>query len=486
MKMPDRIAGVLLHATSLPGGDGLGKEAYAFVDFLRDAGISAWQMLPLGPTGPGNSPYTSRSAFACDPSFISLQGLAQIGLLPAQLSEEAEAAPLDAHRVEYEADRSRRAPHLRRAWEEFRSGGGEGILQSFATQNQWAPPYAKYAARRRISGRAWWEWGENDGLAQGLDDEMHFELFLQWCLDQQWKRLRAYANARGVSLYGDLPIFVDLDSADVWANRSQFKLEASNQPAVVTGVPPDAFSVTGQRWGNPHYNWPAMRADGYRWWEARMRRTFDLFDRTRIDHFRGFQAAWEIPAGCETALEGHWEPGPGAPFFHQMEAALGSLPIMVEDLGIITDEVRHLRDELGYPGMAVLQFAFLDDDRNPHLPHNHVQDEVVFTGTHDNDTAFGWYQHAPEWERDHARRYLSDSGAHMVDALIEAAYRSVACTTIIPMQDVLELGSEARMNTPGVPTGNWEWRFSWDQLKPGRTAWLHELARGTGRAPAQK
>jgi 4-alpha-glucanotransferase len=318
-----------------------------------------------------------------------------------------------------------------------------------------------------------------------LEAEVTFQFFLQWVLDRQWTALRAYAHSNGVSLYGDVPIFVDLDSADVWANRKQFKLDASGMPRVVAGVPPDLFSATGQRWGNPHFDWRFMESDGYSWWIDRMKRTFTLFDGVRIDHFRGFESAWEIPASEPTAIKGHWQLGPGRNLFDALAESLGKLNIIVEDLGLITPKVRALREALGYPGMAVLQFAFGDDPKNPYLPHNHLKNQVVFTGTHDNDTTRGWYESASEMERDSVRRYLSISGDDIVDDLIRAAYESVADTALIPMQDVLELGTEARMNVPGQPEGNWSWRFTWDQLNDGRAAWLAGLARENSRIPAQ-
>ena len=351
-------------------------------------------------------------------------------------------------------------------------------------------PYAHFAALRESRGEPWWLWpeSERDGSLEGdpvspsLAREISFQVFLQWVLDRQWNALRTYANARSITLYGDVPIFVDLDSADVWSERRQFKLDQHGKPHVVAGVPPDLFSATGQRWGNPHYDWKTMRNDGYAWWVKRMRRTFELFGGVRIDHFRGFESAWEIPATEETAVKGHWEPGPGRELFDALASALGRLNIIVEDLGLITPEVRALRDALGYPGMAVLQFAFGDDATNPYLPHNHIKNQVVFTGTHDNDTTLGWYRHASPAEREDVRRYLSIDGHDIVNDLIRAAYHSVADTAIIPMQDVLELDSSARMNVPGKPEGNWGWRFTWDQLQHGRTGWLARLSEESGRA----
>lgn len=475
------MAGVLLHPTSLPGAGGLGSEARRFVDFLVEAGFSAWQMLPVGPVGPGNSPYAARSAFACEPMLISLESLASDGLLERWRDA---APPGDPSRLAYDASREFREPFLRTAFAEFMSGGGAVRLEEFGAGRNWLRPYAAFASLRHLSGQQWWDWPERFQQPHGvplqhdtaLANEVLYREFLQWCLDRQWRALREYAHQRGVSLYGDVPFFVDLDSADVWANQRWFKLNSVGRPEVVAGVPPDAFSTIGQHWGNPHYDWPAMRRDGYFWWVARLQRTFELFDAARIDHFRGFESAWEIPAGGETASHGRWEPGPGRDLFEALERQLGRMPILVEDLGIITDEVRNLRNGLGYPGVAVLQFAFGDGDANPHLPHNHVANQVVFTGTHDNNTTRGWYEQSPEWVTDHVRRYLSVDGSNAVNDLIRCAYRSPAATAIVPMQDVLGLGSEARMNVPGTAKGNWEWRFTWDQLPAGRARWFADLA----------
>jgi len=488
--MPPRASGILLHPTSLPGEGGLGPEAYRFIDLLVECGAGIWQMLPPSPVGPGDSPYAARSAFALEPLLISLEKLADDGLLDPRSDFTPHGA--NPHRHSFEQLRQHREPLLRAAFAEFDTPHAVVTLADFCAGRPWMERYATFAAVRELSHEPWWLWPERyhshhevpalEGSA--LADEVRYQLFLQWCVDKQWQAIREYARGRGIRLWGDVPIFVDLDSAEVWTHQRLFKLDSNGVPHVVAGVPPDAFSATGQRWGNPHYDWEAMRADGYEWWIERMRRTFSLFDAVRIDHFRGFEAAWEIPASSPTAVDGHWAPGPGRALFDALTAALGPLPIIVEDLGLITPEVRALRDELGYPGMAVLQFAFGGDDTNPYLPHNQVQNQVVFTGTHDNDTTLGWYRNAPEWERDHVRRYLSVSGDDIVNDLIRSAYHSVADTALIPMQDVLELGSEARMNVPGASEGNWGWRFTWDQLATDRAGWFSDLAQETGRHAA--
>lgn len=419
---------------------------------------------------------------------ISLEKLADDELLDSR----TDFTPPDAnpHRLDFDSARRHREPLLRAACTEFIAAGGELHLQNFAERHSWLKSYTMYAALRELSREPWWLWPERyhdpdrvpSGEGTALADELRYQQFLQWCIERQWSALHDYARQRGIALYGDVPIFVDLDSADAWANQKEFKLDADGRPQVVAGVPPDAFAASGQRWGNPHYDWGAMRADGFSWWTRRMERTFSLFDAARIDHFRGFESAWEIPADAETAINGRWAPGPGRELFDALSGKLGRLPIIVEDLGLITYAVRSLRDELGYPGMAVLQFAFAEDDSNPYLPHNQVANQVVFTGTHDNDTSLGWYRSASEWERDHVRRYLSVDGEHIVSDLIRCAYNCISETALIPMQDVLELGTEARMNIPGNADGNWSWRFTWDQLQPGRTEWLAQLARDSGRS----
>jgi 4-alpha-glucanotransferase len=487
----DRVAGVLLHVTSLPSSD-LGPDAFRFVDYLAAAGQSAWQVLPLGPLGPGNSPYAARSAFAGEPVLISLEQLHQRGWLTGDEASQGrgpETACFDFERV-----LGLKEPLLRLAFgRALDSPECTEWLDAFEAAHPWVHRFAVFFALRQLSGLAWWEWETRFRSPEGvperpntaLADEIRYQVFVQWCFATQWQALRDYAHGRGVSLIGDLPIFVDIDSADVWANQGMFKFERPGQLAVVSGVPPDAFSQTGQRWGNPVYDWDAMRVDGYRWWVPRFRRTLELFDAVRVDHFRGFEASWEIPAEAETAQSGHWVPGPGRPLFERIEVELGHLPLIVEDLGLITPEVRQLRDSLGYPGMVVLQFAFDGNAENPHLPHNHVQNSVVYTGTHDNDTTRGWFATRPDWERSNIQRYLSRDGSEIASDMIWLAYGSVAHTAIVPMQDILNLDSEARMNFPGTPTGNWRWRFTWDQVDAERTRWLRDAALASGRTPAE-
>ena len=472
----------------MPAGD-LGEDAYRFVDFLVEAGQSIWQMLPVGPPGPRNSPYAARSAFAGDPLLLSMAALADDGYL-----DRVPPPPLSSGsgQVDFEARRAYKEPLLRAAFERFVEHGRLEELPAFEATRPWLHTYAVFSALRDARGEPWWLWDQHLRTPSGVEvppgspfaAEVAYFKFLQLCFTRQWESLRDHAHARGIRLWGDLPIFVDRDSADVWANQHLYKLDEHGNPTVVSGVPPDAFSETGQRWGNPVYDWHAMEQDGYRWWIDRLRTTFERFDAVRIDHFRGFESAWEIPAHEETAMHGQWVPGPGDGLFAALEAALGELPILVEDLGIITDEGRALRDRLGYPGMAVLQFAFEGGENNPYLPRNQVENSVVFTGTHDNDTTLGWWESLPESHRHVVRTELGIDGTDIVDDLVRTAYRSVGRTVLIPMQDVLKLDGAARMNRPAVLDGNWGWRFDWEQVPPGRAAWLRALVEATDRTPA--
>ncbi len=490
---PDRSAGVLLHPTSLPGPFGigdLGPEAHRFVDLLAAGGQRVWQILPLGPPGPGDSPYTARSSFAGNPMLVSPELLVADGLLNESELDDAPSFP--DNRVDFIEVARWKESLFRRAFGRFDRGRLDDWEEFVERSRAWLPDYALYVAIRARDGHVWWEWpGELAGRDPGavararreLGGEIRFQEFLQWLFWRQWAGLKARATVAGISIFGDLPIFLDLDSTDVWANRRLFRLGPDGRPDVVAGVPPDAFSATGQRWGNPHYRWDSMRNEGYAWWIERLRHTLTTVDLVRIDHFRGFEAAWEIPADEATAINGRWAPGPGEDFFRRAEEALGELPIVVEDLGVITKRVRALRDALGFPGMKVLQFAFGDDARNPYLPHNHIANSVVYTGTHDNDTTLGWFKTRGHDERHRILRYLATDGHDVASDLIRVAYASVAKMAIVPMQDVLRLGPEARMNVPGDADGNWSWRFRHEQIDPGRIAWLREMAVTCGRLP---
>ncbi|GAC1429194.1 MAG: 4-alpha-glucanotransferase [Chloroflexota bacterium] len=481
----NRGSGILLHPTSLPGPFGigdLGPAAYEFIDFLAAARQTTWQILPLGPTGYGDSPYQTFSAFAGNPFLISPRALVDDGLLPASALDGVPAFP--AQRVDYGAVipykqrllaqafahyQVQAAPALRRAVDEFA-----------ARQQSWLAPFALFMALKDAhDGRPWTEWEsdiaarEPDALArwgEKLAESVQRHSYNQYLFFHQWERLKGYAAGKGIQVIGDAPIFVAHDSADCWANRELFYLEPDGRPSLVAGVPPDYFAVTGQRWGNPLYRWDVMAADGYAWWIERLRMVLSTVDVLRLDHFRGFAAYWAIPGDAPTAEKGQWDPGPGIPFFAAVEQALGRLPIIAEDLGVITPDVVELRDRFGLPGMKVLQFAFdtfESGPNNPHLPHNFTANSVVYTGTHDNDTTVGWYATASPRDQEYARAYCRATGtepAAVTWDIVQVAYASVAHTAVVPLQDLLGLGSEARMNQPGKSGGNWQWRCTPDML----------------------
>ncbi|MBI2954174.1 MAG: 4-alpha-glucanotransferase [Chloroflexi bacterium] len=493
-----RESGILLHITSLPGPHGigdLGPDAFRFVDFLASAQQRLWQILPLVPTGFGNSPYAALSAFAGNPLLISLPGLAEEGLLDQ--NDLANAPSFPPAQVDYTAVRSFKFSLLQRAFQRFSGGQGQqfrGDFESFCQRSaHWLDDYALYMALREAHKDVpWWRW-EADLVARqrpalerarnALAGDVRFRQFLQFVFFSQWFGLKNYANNHAVRIVGDIPIFVAHDSADVWAHQDIFTLDERGNTTVVAGVPPDYFSATGQRWGNPHYRWDVLARSGYRWWVDRLRESFRQVDVVRIDHFRGFEAYWEIPADQPTAVHGRWVKGPGEAFFRNVENSLGQkLPIIVEDLGSITPEVEALRRQLGYPGMKVLQFAFGSDASNYYLPHNFGHDYVVYTGTHDNDTTAGWFAGLGQAERSAVQRYLGRDGSDIAWDLIRLALSSVAKTAIVPLQDVLALGSWARMNFPGKAEGNWSWRYAADQLTRSHADRLRELTTIYGRA----
>jgi 4-alpha-glucanotransferase len=494
-----RSAGVLLHPSSLPGpGIGtIGSEALAFIDALAKAGQSAWQILPLVAVDAGGSPYSGLSAFAANPLLIDLRRLVTEGLLdeedPAGYREEP------GGRIDYPRVRRWKQELLGRAHQTFRSGAVPEMESQFAEfcriQASWLDDFSLFMAlRNRYAGAAWTGWDRPardrepraiPGLRKELGDEIEFHRFQQFLFERQWQVLREHARRRGVAIIGDLPIFVAHDSADVWANRELFELDDDGEPVVVSGVPPDYFSETGQRWGNPLYRWDAILDTDYDWWTRRFQRTLQTVDVVRIDHFRGFEAYWEVPGDEETALHGRWVPGPGREFFERIAQKLGPLPVIAEDLGLITREVEELRDALGFPGMRVLQFAFDGDANNPHLPENYTENSVAYTGTHDNDTTRGWFDGASPSER---ARILSRIAADTSDIhwqLIALVAASRARLAVVPAQDLLGLGNEARMNTPGTAADNWSWRFGGlDDSGDEIIARLREVTRQTGRLAA--
>lgn len=503
-----RGSGILLHITSLPGRYGagtLGPAAFRFVDFLRRSNQRYWQVLPVGPTGYGNSPYQSLSSFAGNPLLISLVRLVEDGWLEHRALESA--PKFSMREVEFENVERWRDGLLRHAHQEFTdkaSGEQSHAFQQFrATQAWWLEEYALFRALKRTHReKAWTHWPQeiarrNSTAMQRWSDrlrqEIEFEIFLQFQFDRQWSALKHYAHQNSVQIIGDVPIFAAHDSADVWANQSLFSLDENGEPTKVAGVPPDYFSELGQRWGNPLYRWERMAECGYDWWVRRLRRAFEIFDIVRLDHFRGFEAYWEIPAELPDARQGRWMPGPGAAFFHTAERALGELPVIAEDLGVITPPVEALRDQLGFPGMRVLQFAFGDDAKAPdYRPSNYVPNCVVYTGTHDNDTTVGWFRSTEgvgstrsiqqmERERAFALAYLGRKGTEIHWDMIRLAWESVADVAIAPLQDVLGLGSESRMNLPGTAVGNWKWRFLPSLVTTRVTERLGELTAIYGR-----
>ncbi len=499
MRFP-RASGVLLHPTSLPGPHGsgdFGPAARHFVDWLVTAGQKLWQMLPLGGIGPGNSPYMSSSAFAGNVLLIDLGELAQRGWLTAE--ELAPDPGFELQRMNYAAVWPWRMQRL--AWAAERFAGQDhapdhaqdaAAYQAFCTRHAaWLDDYALFMALAdHHAWRDWCEWpgglAEREPGALEAARRQHaariaFWKFCQWRFFEQWHALKAYANGRGVRIVGDAPIFIAYQSADCWARQDLFELDAHGRPTVIAGVPPDYFSVTGQRWGNPLYRWARHAEDGYAWWVERLRHTCEMVDIVRIDHFRGFAGYWEIPASEPTAVRGRWLPGPGAALFQAIAEALGPLPIIAEDLGEITPDVHALRRQFGFPGMRILQFAWAGDATDRFLPHNHEPDTVVYTGTHDNDTTRGWWAEATDHERRHLCDYLATDGADIAWTLMRAACASVADTALYPMQDVLDLPTEHRMNFPGKPEGYWEWRFDWSQVRPEHAQRLARLVKVYGR-----
>jgi 4-alpha-glucanotransferase len=462
-----RRAGILLHLTSLPGSGpcgSLGPDAYHFVDFLAGCGMSVWQMLPVGPPQSDGSPYQTSSAHAGSPQLIALEPLLERGWLEEPPGEHTQIAKLGA---------------LRRSWEGFRKKAAETdcrALAEFTEENAyWLDAYALFRALREERKSCWWEWPESlrrrdeDALEQAgqrLGEDLAYIRYEQFLFFTQWRALREYANRVGVRLFGDMPIFVAHDSAEVWANPRDFDLREDGSLRVVAGVPPDYFSATGQRWGNPLYRWDQMQADGFRFWLDRIRTQMRLFDLVRIDHFRGFQAFWEIPAEEVLAVNGRWVKALGDELFERLHQRFGALPLIAEDLGIITDEVEALRKKYRLPGMKVLQFAFSGEPSNPYLPFHHDRDSVVYTGTHDNDTTLGWYLSLDEGGRDYVDAYLGHPSEDMPWPLIRCALGSRSHLAIVPMQDVLGLDGGHRMNLPGTTEDNWRWRFSWEHLEP--------------------
>jgi 4-alpha-glucanotransferase len=481
----ERSGGILLHPTSLPGRYGigdLGPEAYRFADWLAGANQKIWQVLPLGPTGYGDSPYQCFSAFAGNPLLIDLEELAREGYLSRRDLEAAPEFPEDE--VEYGRVAEFKLPLIHKAAHMFEETAGEAArddYRDFTSRHAgWLEDFALFMAAKGARGGAIWTRWEPDlrrrepaalaRCAEELRGEIGAQKFTQFVFFRQWERLRDYCHELGIRLMGDIPIYVAHDSADVWANPELFLLDENGEPSAVAGVPPDYFSATGQLWGNPLYNWETIARRGYGWWIDRFQAALGLVDMARLDHFRGFEAYWRVPAGDATAMNGEWVKGPGGELFEAVQSVMGELPIVAENLGVITPEVEGLRRRFNFPGMAILQFAFGNDPQAPSFrPHNYVRNLVAYTGTHDNDTAAGWWNPAAgastrteedvRKEHEFARRYLDLDGREINWVMIRGVLASVADAAIYPLQDVLGLGSEARMNVPGRPAGNWRWRF---------------------------
>jgi 4-alpha-glucanotransferase len=502
-----RASGVLLHPTSLPGPFGIGDigpEAYRFADFLVASGQSLWQVLPLGPTGYGDSPYACYSAFAGNTLLISPEQLVQESLLPR--SESTPAKPLPAEQVDFGQVHQFKDAILQKAYDAYKRTTDTGLRSAFETFAQtyalWLEDYALFRALKdEHEGVAWNEWDlalvlrKPAAIARArelLREQIEAQKYYQFLFFKQWFALKSYCNDRGIKLVGDIPIFVAHDSADVWTNPEQFKLRENGSPIVVAGVPPDYFSATGQLWGNPLYNWERMIADKFKWWIARVKATLQMVDIVRVDHFRGFAASWEIPGGDETAERGRWVEAPGLELFATIRDALGDLPIIAEDLGVITPDVEKLRDSFGFPGMRILQFAFSSDTKNIDLPHNYHKNVVTYTGTHDNDTTVGWFRSVAgegstrtakqiARERKFCLNYLNTNGEEIHWDFMRAVLASVANTAVVPLQDLLGLGTEARMNLPNSTEGNWSWRFKQHALTDKIGTRLKELTELYGR-----
>ncbi len=494
-----RASGILLHPTALPGsfriGD-LGKEAFHFIDFLSNAGQSIWQILPLGPTGYGHSPYNALSAFAGNPVLIDLQQLVDCGdLSDAHLT----TAIKNSSEIDFNQTHALKNTLLLEAGRQFFQKSTTTRRQAFdnfcCEQSDWLEDFVLFMALRdTFAGQAWPDWPDAlrtrkpAALAEWrikLEESCLLYKYQQFIFAEQWHKLKAYANRNGLQIFGDIPIFVAYDSSDVWANQRLFQLDEQGQATAVAGVPPDYFSKTGQRWGNPLYRWDRLAAEDFHWWLRRFEHQLHSSDMIRIDHFRGFQACWSIPSSERTAIKGHWEKVPGRELFKKLCEQSKKLPIIAEDLGVITPDVEQLRDDFGFPGMKILQFAFDSGPDNPYLPENHTTNSVVYTGTHDNNTTLGWWQGLTKTQKDQVRDYLDSHRPDMPWELIRLAMASIANLCIIPCQDILGLGSKSRFNTPGKATGNWNWQMTADELTDGLANRLLSLTREYRRATIQ-
>ena len=492
----ERSAGILMPIFSLPGRYGvgsLGKEARSFADFLHAAGQRWWQILPVGPVGAGNSPYASESTFAGNPLFIDLEALCEAGFLTAQDLKDAEVE--DRTHVDYGALLHSRESLLRKAHQH--AGEAEAAaVAAWADTHFWVKEYAVFRAAHLHFGGAWFNWPDEAlrrheweavrAARSVLSDEIDFQIHVQYWFFTQWAAMKAYVNSLGIQIIGDMPIYVAMDSADVWSEREQFLLDSEGHPQKVAGVPPDYFSEDGQLWGNPLYNWESMRWDGWGWWIRRIGGASELFDMIRIDHFRGLESYWAVPAGAKSAKEGHWEKGPGMDMLRPVMGWFPQVKFIAEDLGLLTPAVAQLLKDSGLPGMKVLQFAF-DGPANAYLPHNCVENSLCYTGTHDNDTLAGWWANtATKEEKAFIKKYLGAAGKAVPEAILRAGQGSVSALFIAQLQDYLGLGSEGRINTPGTASGNWGWRVDGDALTPELAAHIRSLTETFGRCAPVK
>ncbi len=494
-----RRSGILLHPTAIPGQFGigtLGKQTHSFLDWLKEAGQSYWQICPLVPTGYGDSPYQGFSAFAGNPNLIDLENLIELGLL--EKNEVASISRFPPGRVDYGKLIPLKTAILYKAWEQSREVVESTEFKCFREKNAyWLDDYCLFMAiKTNQDGKPWDQWPKPlkfkepsaiDSIREKLSDSVEYHSFTQYIFDKQWKTTKEAASSRGIRIIGDQPIFVSSDSSDCWSQPELFLLDQNRSPTLVSGVPPDYFSATGQRWGNPLYNWETMEKNNFSWWISVLKNKLEQYDVLRIDHFRGFAACWAIPCGEETAVNGKWIPSPGQKLFQHVRNVLGTPPIIAEDLGIITEDVVALMKEFDFPGMKVLQFAFDSSEENNYLPHLYTPNCIVYTGTHDNDTCAGWYDSTSESDRLTAQNYLKLSpdinGREFARAIVHAAMKSVANLAVIPIQDISGLGSEARFNTPGTSHGNWTWRISKKELSEKAAMNLRDITEESDRLP---
>jgi 4-alpha-glucanotransferase len=492
--MITRSSGILMHITSLPSPYGIGtfgSEAYEFVDFLAKAGQKYWQILPIGPTGAGDSPYQSFSTFAGNPYFIDFDLLTDEGLLKKEDYKNVDFGD-DSTKIDYEKMFNNKMPILRIAFQNRKGKCGDEIKKFGLENKDWLEDYALYmAVKAKFDLKSWQEWDEDiklrdknalESYKEKLKEEIDYWVFLQYLFFQQWANLKRYANTNGIKIIGDIPIYVAEDSADTWANSKVFLLNKDRKPIKVSGCPPDAFSATGQLWGNPIYDWDYLESTGYKWWIERIKVNINLYDVTRIDHFRGFESFWQIPYGDETAVNGQWVKGPGIKLFNVVKEALGEVEIIAEDLGYLTEEVINFRTYTGYPGMKVLEFAFDTREESDYLPHNYDKNCVVYTGTHDNDTVMGWFNNTKKSDINFAKRYLKlDKEEGYNWGFIRGALSSVGTLAVAQLQDYLGLLSEARMNIPSTLGGNWQWRVEKEDLTDKLAEKINKITKLYGR-----